>query len=147
MEDVQTDFLSETTGCASYTRTVPPEQPPISRAISDVLTGYYVRKRLTQDVVAERAEMSIVTLQKKLAAKAPITATDLVVLSHAIGVDPKKVLGEAMEEAGMSEPPISFDDTLRRKQEEAARMTTFELESQERRAAVHDDELESDEPA
>jgi transcriptional regulator with XRE-family HTH domain len=131
---------------------VPAEQTPISRAISDVLTGYYGRKRLTQEQVAERADMSVVTLQKKLKAKAPITATDLVVLSNAIGVDPEKVLREAIEEvdaAGepVSEAPLSLDDTRRRKQEEAARMSPQELEEQERRAAITDDELESDEPS
>lgn len=130
---------------------MPAEQTPISRAISDVLTGYYGRKRLTQDKVAERADMSVVTLQKKLAGKAPITATDLVVLSNAIGVEPEKVLREAIEEVAaagpVSDAPLSLDDTRWRKHEQAARMSVEELESQERRAAITDEELETDEPS
>lgn len=121
-----------------------PEQPAISRAVSDVLTGFYNRKRLTQEVVAARADMSVVTLQKKLKGKAPITATDLVVLSEAIGVDPREVLDQAMKD--VSEASHNVND-LSKKRAERDRFTGegFDEDGHER-AANHDPEHELDEP-
>lgn len=80
-----------------------------SQALSDALTGAYKARRLKQDVVAERADMSIWTLQKKLKGRAPITATDLVVLARAIGVTPAYLLDEAekLQREAMSEPPAN----------------------------------------
>lgn len=80
-----------------------PNQPLISRIAADVLTGYYKRKRLTQEDLATRSEIPLPTLQKKLKGNAPITATDLVMLSRAIGVDPAKVLTEIVEESEVAE--------------------------------------------
>ena len=68
---------------------------PISRAISDVLTGAYARKRLTQEQIADATDMPLVTVQEKLRGRAPISATDLVILSDAIGVSPSKMLGRS----------------------------------------------------
>lgn len=80
-----------------------------SQALSDALTGAYKARRLKQDVVAERADMSIWTLQKKLKGRAPITATDLVVLARAIGVTPAYLIDEAekLQREAMSEPPAN----------------------------------------
>lgn len=121
-----------------------PEQHEISRALSDVFTGLYRKKRLTQDVFAERAEMSIVTLQKKLAAKAPITATDLVLMSAALGVEAKDVLEEAMTDIASrtSDAPISLDAHRAKK---PAEMNDEEIDRLEG-AANHDPENESDQP-
>jgi len=123
---------------------------PISRAISDVLTGAYMKKRLTQDVVAERAQMSIWTLQKKLKARAPITATDLVILSKAIGVKPGDVLEEAMadlahEERLASEGIRTIAEQARKKR--PSEMTEEELDAFDGEAAAntHPD-LGHDEP-
>ncbi|WP_315637298.1 MULTISPECIES: hypothetical protein [Microbacterium] len=123
---------------------------PISRAISDVLTGAYMKKRLTQDVVAERAQMSIWTLQKKLKARAPITATDLVILSTAIGVKPGDVLEEAMadvahEERLASEGIRTIAEQARKKR--PSEMTEEELDAFDGEAAAntHPD-LGHDEP-
>lgn len=121
---------------------------PISRAISDVLTGAYARKRLTQEEIAERAGMSIWTLQKKLRGRAPITATDLVILSQAIGVDPGKMLTEALadlEESKRlaSEGVASLDD--HRKKKTPAEMTEAEMEGVSS-AASTDPEIGYDEP-
>lgn len=123
---------------------------PISRAISDVLTGAYMKKRLTQDVVAERAQMSIWTLQKKLKARAPITATDLVILSKAIGVKPGDVLEEAMadlahEERLASEGIRTIAEQTRKKR--PSEMTEEELDAFDGEAAAntHPD-LGHDEP-
>lgn len=74
----------------------------LSRAVSDVLTGEYAKKRLTQDELATRTEMSVWTLQKKLRGRSPVSATDLVVIAQAIGVDPAGVLTEAMADAGLT---------------------------------------------
>ena len=117
----------------------------LSRAISDILTGEYSKKRLTQDEIAERAEMSIWTLQKKLRGRAPITATDLVVISQAIGVEPGKVLDEAIGMAGMSlddavalsDQPVSLD--AHREKKNVADMSVDEIESMRKKAATHDD--------
>lgn len=122
------------------------EQHEISRALSDVFTGLYRKKRMTQDVFAARAEMSLVTLQKKLKANSPITATDLVLMSRALGVDPKDVLDEAMSDlAGgeaLSEAPISLDAHRAKK---PADMTEEEIAGL-KGVAGYDIELEEDEP-
>lgn len=122
------------------------EQHEISRALSDVFTGLYRKKRMTQDVFAAKAEMSLVTLQKKLKANSPITATDLVLMSRALGVEPKDVLAEAMadvdEKAAVSEGPISLDAHRSKK---PADMTDDEIAGL-RGVAGYDAELEEDEP-
>lgn len=119
---------------------------PISRAVSDQLTGAYASKRLTQDQIAERAEMSIWTLQKKLRGRAPVTATDLVVIATAIGVSPSKILEDAMAQVAeqeTSEAVASLD--AHRKKKTPADMTEDEMES-ERSAANTDPEIGFDEP-
>lgn len=127
-----------------------PEQiTPISRAISDILTGAYMKKRLTQDVVAERAEMSIWTLQKKLKARAPISATDLVILAQAIGVDPSKVLEEAMEDVAAAEKlaSVGIPTIAEQRRKRPSEMTEEELDAFEgEQAANRDPEIGHDEP-
>lgn len=120
----------------------------ISRALSDVLTGAYARKRLTQEQIAATTEMPLVTVQKKLRGRSPISATDLVVLSRAIGVDPAKVLQEALNEVSeaerlTSEGVASISEHRRRKT--PAEMTEEELE-RERSAANTDPDINGDEP-
>lgn len=120
----------------------------ISRAVSDKLTGAYASKRLTQDEIAERAQMSIWTLQKKLRGRSPISATDLVVIAQAIGVSPAKILTEALEEleeqSRMSAPVVTLSD--QRNKKTPATMTDDELEAIQKKAAINDEELEQDEP-
>lgn len=121
---------------------------PISRAISDVLTGAYARKRLTQEQIANATDMPLVTVQKKLRGRAPISATDLVVLSNAIGVNPAKMLEDAMadlaeQEKQVSEGVASISDQRRKKM--PADMSFEELEG-ERSAANTDPEIGHDEP-
>src|SRR5690606_33708137 len=113
---------------------------PISRAISDVLTGAYARKRLTQEQIASATDMPLVTVQKKLRGRAPISATDLVMLSNAIGVSPAKMLEDAMadlaeQERQASEGIANISDQRRKKT--PADMTFDELE-RERSAANTD---------
>lgn len=120
----------------------------ISRAVSDKLTGAYASKRLKQEDIAERANMSIWTLQKKLRGRAPVTATDLVVIARAIGVSPSKILDEALEQVAeeellASEGVVSIADQRRKKT--PADMTDDELEG-ERNAANTDPEIGYDEP-
>ena len=121
----------------------------LSRALSDVLTGEYAKKRLTQDELAARSEMSVWTLQKKLRGRSPVSAPDLVVIAQAIGVDPAEVLTEAMADAGItegdgvSEVPVSLDAHRRNR-------TPADMEEEEweglSNAAGTDPELEQDEP-
>lgn len=121
---------------------------PTSRAISDVLTGAYTKKRITQDTIAEKAEMSPVTVQKKLRGRSPISATDLVVLSRAIGVEPADVLDEALADLALTEKQTSAGVTSiseHRRKKTPAEMTFEELE-RERSAANTDPELGQDEP-
>lgn len=121
------------------------EQPAVSRAVGDVLRGFYNRKRLTQEVVAARADMSVVTLQKKLKGNAPITATDLVVLSEAIGVDPREVLDQALKE--LSEASNNLSDLSQKRAERDGVLGENFDENDHQRAANHDPEHEFDEPA
>lgn len=126
-----------------------PNQPLISRIAADVLTGYYKRKRLTQEELAERSEIPLPTLQKKLKGNAPITATDLVMLSRAIGVDPSKVMAEIVEETELEERRVSEGIVSlaeqRFKKKTPADMTDEELEGVPS-AANTDPEMGYDEP-
>ena len=129
---------------------MPSDQPLISRIAADVLTGYYKRKRLTQEELAERASIPLTSLQKKLKARAPITATDLVVLAQAIGVDPVDVMAEIVKETEIaerqaSEGVASISDQRRKKK--PSEMTEEELDAFEgERAANTDREIGHDEP-
>lgn len=141
-------FLSISPGTWHTLERMAEQVTDISRAVSDALTGAYASKRLTQDEIAERAEMSIWTLQKKLRGRAPVTATDLVVIAQAIGVSPTKILTDALEELEiqkrqMSEGVANISDQRRKKS--PADMTDEELDN-ERSAAVVDPENLHDEP-
>lgn len=118
----------------------------ISRAVSDRLTGAYASKRLTQEEIADRTQMSIWTLQKKLRGRAPITATDLVVIAQAIGVSPAKILTDALEdleEQKMSRGVANIADQRRKKPSE---MTEEELDAfNGEQAASTDPEIGHDE--
>lgn len=125
------------------------QMTPISRAVSDVLTGAYNKKRLTQEVVAERAGMSVWTLQKKLKARAPITATDLVVLAKAIGVNPGDVLEEAMADVEHAEKlaSVGIPTIAEQRKKKPSEMTEEELDAFEGESAANTDpELGFDEP-
>ena len=84
-----------------------------NQAVADALTGAYKARRLKQEVLAERAGMSHWTLQKKLKGRAPVTATDLVVLARVIGVPAAQILAEAdrleAERRDVSEPADTVD--------------------------------------
>lgn len=127
-----------------------PSQPLISRVAADVLTGYYKRKRLTQEELSERSGIPLPTLQKKLKANAPITATDLVMLARAIGVDPVEVMAEIMkdtehEERLASEGIPTIANQARKKK--PSEMTEEELDAFEGESAANTDpELGFDEP-
>lgn len=150
MSTAEPKFLSNSTGNLSYSVGMAEQVSAISRAISDVLTGAYRKKRLGQEDVAERAGMSIWTLQKKLKGRAPISATDLVVLSKAIGVEAPAVLDEAMRDVAhverlASEGIANISDKLRRKK--PSEMTEEELHAFEGESAANTDpEIGHDEP-
>ncbi|WP_420111644.1 helix-turn-helix domain-containing protein [Pseudactinotalea sp.] len=121
----------------------------ISRAVSDKLTGAYASKRLTQEEIADRAHMSIWTLQKKLRGRAPITATDLVVISQAIGVSPTKILTEALEEIEEQKRLVSAGvaSMAEHRKKRPSEMTEEELDAfKDEGAANTDDELGHDQP-
>jgi Helix-turn-helix. len=75
---------------------------PLSIKVGDLITSAYSGARLpngarmNQADLAKRAGMSPVTVQKKLSGKAPITATDLVLLAGAI---PNAEAGDILETA------------------------------------------------
>jgi transcriptional regulator with XRE-family HTH domain len=102
VQAVETDFFSGRIGGPSTLKGVS-KPSKISRAISDVLTGAYKEERKTQDVIAEQADIPLVTLQKKLAGNSPISATDLVLIADAIGVDAGEVLNRARAKVAKSE--------------------------------------------
>lgn len=95
-----------------------------NQAVADALTGAYKSRRLKQEVLAERADMSIWTLQKKLKGRAPVTATDLVMLARAIGVPASLILdeadrlaverasGNATQEYATSDPSPTVEDNV-----------------------------------
>lgn len=116
-----------------------------SQALSDALTGAYKARRLKQEVVAERADMSIWTLQKKLKGRAPITATDLVVLARAIGVTPASLIEDAeqlLAESMSAAPDNVVDIRPKQSPKDGAQEEFDELAG----AANYDPEHEQDEP-
>ncbi len=117
------------------------DQTRLSRALSAVLTGLYMRRRLTQARFAEMAGMSVFTLQKKLDGKAPITGTDLVIFAGILGVSVDEITEAALSDLGMSTVGRTVDGRRKLPSE----MTDDELESL-RSAAIRDSELEGDEP-
>lgn len=124
------------------------DQPLVSRVAGDVITGLYKGKRLTQEELAERSGIPVTTLQKKLRGKAPITATDLVMLSRAMKKQPADVMTAIMqelEEAELltSEGIANIADHRRRRT--PADMSDEEMEG-ESSAANTDPELGHDEP-
>lgn len=103
---------------------------------------------MTQEELAVKADIPLTSLQKKLKARAPITATDLVMLSRAIGVDPAKVLAEIVEEAEAEEARMSAaipSISEHREKKTPATMTDEELEGVPS-AANTDPEMGYDEP-
>jgi|SRR5690606_22799691 len=129
-----------------------PNQPLASLAAADVLTGFYKRARMNQQEFAAAASMSITSLQKKLKGNAPITATDLVELSRALELDPVEVMDEVMKalakmekaaQDAVSEVPASLEAHRKKKVSE---MSIEEIESQQRKAAINDAELDEPEP-
>lgn len=103
---------------------------------------------MTQEELATKADIPLTSLQKKLKARAPITATDLVMLARAIGVDPAKVMEEIVEEVELEERRLSEGIASlaeQRIKKTPATMTDDELEG-ERSAANTDPEIGFDEP-
>ena len=93
--------------------------------------------------------MSIWTLQKKLKARAPISATDLVILANAIGVDPAKVLEEAMSDVAEAEKlaSVGIPTIAEQRKKRPSEMTEEELDAFEGEVAANTDpELGRDEP-
>lgn len=86
---------------------------PLSIKVGDLITSAYSgaridNVRMTQGDLAERAGYSLVTLQKKLAGKAPITATDLVLLAAAIpGASAGDIIETAVKQLGGYEKLLS----------------------------------------
>lgn len=124
------------------------DQPLISRVAADVLTGYYKRKRMTQEELAVKADIPLTSLQKKLKGRAPITATDLVMLSRAIGIDAAKVMDEIVAEVEQEEARMSLaipSLSEHRNKKTPATMTDDELEAEPSAANTDPEHLE-DEP-
>lgn len=120
---------------------------PISRAVSDVLTGAYKKRRLTQEAIAAESGFALVTLQKKLRGTSPVSATDLVLIARAIGTEPAEILQEALNDLeAASEAPVSLDQRRDSKAKSIDEMTTEEIESIPEKAATYDPELDQDEP-
>lgn len=128
--------------------------PPVSREVGNVLRGKYKQEGMSQAKVAERAGMSITTLQKKIAGKSPITTDDLILIAGAIGVSAAGVMNEAIERAGgveellsqqaVSEAPVSNVTQMPQRKKRATELSIEELE-QQKHAAYRDPEAEEDE--
>ena len=114
---------------------------PLSLKVGDLLRGAYNAARMNQATLAERSGIAPGTLQKKLAGKAPITTTDLVLIAGAIpDTDAGKILEEAVALLGGYEQLLSAasstnnDVEKKRKQAEAESMTTEKIEDTAKRA-------------
>jgi transcriptional regulator with XRE-family HTH domain len=115
---------------------------PLSIKVGDLLTGAYNEARMNQVKLAQLTGMSTVTLQKKLAGKAPISTTDLALIAGAIpGVEAGTILETAISRVGgykalLSEATSTTEDADRsRKQAGARAMTTEQIEGLTNHAA------------
>jgi transcriptional regulator with XRE-family HTH domain len=115
---------------------------PLSIKVGDLLTGAYNEARMNQVKLAQLTGMSTVTLQKKLAGKAPISTTDLALIAGAIpGVEAGTILETAISRLGgykalLSEATSTTEDADRRRKQAGARaMTTEQIEGLTNHAA------------
>ncbi len=118
----------------------------INEATAAALRGVMADSKLQQKSWAAKAGLSPVTIQKLLSGKQAIKVPQLLALARASALTPEQVMtriDEAVARA-VSEIPVSLD--AHRKAKTPAEMTDDEIEELQRKAAIHDDELEQDEP-
>jgi predicted transcriptional regulator len=132
----------------------------LNTAVGRVLKTRYRERDLLLEDVAARAGIPYSTLRKKLAGDSPIFASEVVVLTEAIGAMSDRpikdgaagVIETAIDLFGgidrvMSEVRSTTDElATKRKQREAAAMPIGSLEEQDQIAATRDQELDTDEP-
>lgn len=120
-------------------------QDPVTVKIADLLKRAQRASLLSQGEVAERAGMSVFTLQKKLAGNAPINVDDLLKITAAIGVDPGPIIDAAMDDPAVHAlyPPDTTHHNVTPLHPRD--MTVEQLEAIQRRAANHDPEADDDE--
>jgi transcriptional regulator with XRE-family HTH domain len=127
---------------------------PLSIKVGDLITSAYSGARIdgvrmTQGDLAERAGYSTVTLQKKLAGKAPITATDLVILAAAIpGASAGEIIETAVAQLGGYQTLLSAatGSNITQLRKHPRDMTAAELDAYQGDRAAHAFDPEADAP-
>lgn len=76
-----------------------------SQKLADVLTAEYKKRGYKQEQIQVALGYTVSTLQRKLDGKSEINAEDVIRISRYIGVDPTRVMDEAVELIG-GLPPI-----------------------------------------
>jgi transcriptional regulator with XRE-family HTH domain len=126
----------------------------IKAATADVLRAAYKEQRLTQPMLVKATGINATTMQRIMDGKSSVDMTTLFLLADAIGIPADEILERAIKRADrmpgqqMSEGSSSNDLEVKRRQREAASMSMEQLEGDAGigRAAVVDEELDSDEP-
>lgn len=116
-----------------------------TQALSDKFTGAYSERRMTQREVAEKAGLSLATIQRLFKGQRGFGATQVVQIATAIGVDPEEYMRAARLEAQrrMSEAaPDNVTQLTRKKQVDE--MSVDEIEALPH-AATRDPEMDTDE--
>lgn len=115
-----------------------------NQATADVLEGARKERRMTQDQVAEKSGIPLVTLQRALSGKTSIKIGTFLTICSAIGIDPGEIMARITKRSEeLSVVPDTNVIQLRSKKVED--MTVGEIESIQRYAANRDPEANEDE--
>jgi transcriptional regulator with XRE-family HTH domain len=126
----------------------------ITPAMARILTAAAREEGLTQPELAAATGISPRTIQRLLSGESKVNVDHLALIAEAVKKDPQELFRRAIERAAqapsepVSDAASTTDDVAERrrlKQEQAAGMTTEELEGLPS-AAVDDAELDTDEP-
>lgn len=135
-------------------------RPPKKTSEFDAKLGAVVRSKrikrgLSQAQAAEAAGIPLSNYQRREAGTNEITVSEIKRIAEVVGVSAGEMAEEALkdfggmakliaEHVGMSEAPVSLD--AHREKKNVADMSVDEIESMQKKAATHDDELDQDEP-
>lgn len=78
----------------------------LNAAVAAVLRGRKAEERLTNQELAERAGIPVVSVQRYLDAKRPIPVSVLLALAEAMGTTPAHVVDAAAERLGEPDPTL-----------------------------------------
>lgn len=115
-----------------------------NQAAADVLEGARKEKRMTQDQVAEKSGIPLVTLQRALSGKTAIKIGTFLTICSAIGIDPGEIMARVTRR-GEELSVVPDTNVIQLRSKKVEDMTVGEIESIQRYAANRDPEANEDE--